>query len=189
MLTDLENSLTVEKQMKFSTKSMYRFSPHRKHVAVLPRFLYLALYVRIPSLLLTVICYETWEQSARCPYSGLLHPCISFPSDSKLISSHSRLTDHISLLWTRGQWRLLANSRLIDYCYCTTLLQLVNRDRRWKQQCDKLMSQVEEANQQLDEYKEQTDQQLQEERAKTTRAVVSSRLSSTDFYKITCKNY
>lgn len=53
-------------------------------------------------------------------------------------------------------------------------MQLMHHNYQWKQQCDGLMREVEDAKSQLAKYQKLTEQKLQEERVKTSRAVVSS---------------
>lgn len=49
--------------------------------------------------------------------------------------------------------------------------ELVNNNRQWKQQCDKVTRDLEAAKQELSEYQQLTEQKLQEEREKTNKAV------------------
>jgi len=56
--------------------------------------------------------------------------------------------------------------------------QLVNNNRQWKQQCDKVTRDLEAAKQELSEYQQHTEQKLQEEREKTNKAVVSASVLS-----------
>lgn len=49
--------------------------------------------------------------------------------------------------------------------------ELLNYNRQWKQQCDKVTRDLEAAKQELSEYQQLTEQKLQEEREKTNKAV------------------
>jgi len=63
----------------------------------------------------------------------------------------------------------------------------MNHNLQWKNRCDALMREVEDANRHLEEYKQLTEQKLLEEREKTSRAEVSSLLSSTLYLFTLCK--